>query len=317
MSTFWLTLAAVCLILYVALSLTFLFYPNLIHKPKRIPRSQQVIAHRGGAGECLENTEEAFDNSVKVGATILEMDVRLTRDGKVVVFHDVKLQRACGDNRRISECHYKDLPQLKKTIPVTFYKGKETTGKDRHITLLRKVFERFPDVLMNIDIKENNEVLINKVIDMIEEFEREKITILASSNDNVVKRCCQKDDKVLLAFGKWGVMMVLLAFYTGLLPFLRLREDVFEIIMPSLCFRMFTPQPDDGWLQKKWFPPLFDMLLMNRLLFRHLKARGIEVYIFVLNQEEDVNRALRYGVTNIMTDYPSWLVEFYKKIFSH
>jgi len=53
MSTLWLTLAAVCLILYVALSLTFLFYPNLIHKPKRIPRSQQVIAHRGGKGVCF------------------------------------------------------------------------------------------------------------------------------------------------------------------------------------------------------------------------------------------------------------------------
>uniref|UniRef100_UPI00358F54E0 lysophospholipase D GDPD1-like n=1 Tax=Myxine glutinosa TaxID=7769 RepID=UPI00358F54E0 len=315
MSTLWLLLPVVSLLLYVLLSLIFLFYPNLIHKTKKFRFSQTIIAHRGGAGERLENTEEAFDNSVKVGANVLEMDVRLTQDGDVVVFHDNDLQRTCGDSRIISQCDYKDLPQYKKAIPVTFYKGRESTGKDRHIPTLRTVFERFPDVLMNIEIKENNEDLIEKVIEMIKEFEREEITILASMHNEVIKLCRQKNKKVLLAFNKCGVTSMLFALYTGLLPFLHLREDVFEIMMPSLCFRMFTPQPDDGLLQKKWFPPLFDKLVMNRVLFRHLQARGIEVFMFVLNQEDDVRRALSYGVTNIMTDYPSWLVEVYKEIF--
>jgi glycerophosphoryl diester phosphodiesterase len=52
-----------------------------------------VFAHRGGSALAPENTIEAFDNGLRLGADGLELDVHLSRDGKVVVHHDRLLDR--------------------------------------------------------------------------------------------------------------------------------------------------------------------------------------------------------------------------------
>src|SRR5437879_11417257 len=52
-----------------------------------------VFAHRGGAALAPENTMAAFDRGLALGADGLELDVRLSRDGVVVVHHDRKLDR--------------------------------------------------------------------------------------------------------------------------------------------------------------------------------------------------------------------------------
>src|SRR5215469_12464653 len=50
------------------------------------------IAHRGGAGLWPENTLAAFANAAAMGADGAELDVQLTRDGELVVFHDFRLK---------------------------------------------------------------------------------------------------------------------------------------------------------------------------------------------------------------------------------
>jgi len=56
------------------------------------------IAHRGGAGLRPENTLAAFAHAVELGADGAELDVQLTRDGRVVVFHDFRLKpEICRD----------------------------------------------------------------------------------------------------------------------------------------------------------------------------------------------------------------------------
>src|SRR5262245_59903344 len=47
-----------------------------------------IIAHRGGARETTENTIEGFQRAGKIGADGIETDIRLTRDGVVVIYHD-------------------------------------------------------------------------------------------------------------------------------------------------------------------------------------------------------------------------------------
>lgn len=49
------------------------------------------IAHRGGAGLMPENTLPAFENAIDLGFDAAELDVRLTKDARVVVYHDAKL----------------------------------------------------------------------------------------------------------------------------------------------------------------------------------------------------------------------------------
>jgi len=53
----------------------------------------RVLAHRGYSAACPENTMPAFHKAVEFDPDVLETDVRLTRDGRFVVFHDDTLER--------------------------------------------------------------------------------------------------------------------------------------------------------------------------------------------------------------------------------
>src|SRR5689334_18232637 len=56
----------------------------------------RVWGHRGDSAHAPENTMRAFDQAREKGADGIELDVRLDRDGNVVVFHDDNLERLCG-----------------------------------------------------------------------------------------------------------------------------------------------------------------------------------------------------------------------------
>lgn len=64
-----------------------------------------VIAHRGNSAAAPENTFASFESALRVGATLVECDVQMTRDGQLVVIHDPTLDRTSdrrGDVRTLS-----------------------------------------------------------------------------------------------------------------------------------------------------------------------------------------------------------------------
>jgi glycerophosphoryl diester phosphodiesterase len=71
-----------------------------------------LISHRGGSRENLENTMAAFKHAVNLGTNILEMDVCLTKDKKIVVIHDSSLQRMTGSDTYVEDYNYADLPKF-------------------------------------------------------------------------------------------------------------------------------------------------------------------------------------------------------------
>ena len=62
----------------------------------------EVIAHRGASAYVAEHTFAAYDLALKQGADTLELDVRPTADGELVVLHDSTLLRTAGDRRALS-----------------------------------------------------------------------------------------------------------------------------------------------------------------------------------------------------------------------
>ncbi len=71
-----------------------------------------VIAHRGASHDAPENTLAAIDLAVKMGADAVEVDVTMTRDGHVVLFHDRKLQRTTNGKGNTSEMTLRELKEL-------------------------------------------------------------------------------------------------------------------------------------------------------------------------------------------------------------
>ncbi len=95
--------------------------PLLLSAPGKATRRQKApfvgtnFAHRGLHSRdktVPENSMEAFRRAAEAGYGI-ELDVQLSRDGQVVVFHDDTLNRVCGVDARVDELDYEELKQLR------------------------------------------------------------------------------------------------------------------------------------------------------------------------------------------------------------
>ncbi len=70
-----------------------------------------AIAHRGDPIDARENTLPAFASAMRKGADMVELDLRVTRDGEIVVLHDPSLSRLWGVDRTVRDL---DLAEVQK-----------------------------------------------------------------------------------------------------------------------------------------------------------------------------------------------------------
>ena len=83
-----------------------------------------VIAHRGASADERENTLPAFERAIEVGADFVELDVQVSADGVLVVFHDLDLDRLTplrGPLRRRTAAELREhaIPTLDEVLAVT------------------------------------------------------------------------------------------------------------------------------------------------------------------------------------------------------
>jgi glycerophosphoryl diester phosphodiesterase len=71
------------------------------------------IGHRGARGKVAENTIQSFEEAIKEGANAIELDVRETKDKKLVVFHDEKVDKLTNAKGYVKDFTLKELKQLK------------------------------------------------------------------------------------------------------------------------------------------------------------------------------------------------------------
>lgn len=293
---------------YTLTSVYLLKNPLILHRKKRTAFYSTHISHRGGCGERIESTMEAFTNAVEQGTQMLELDCHLTQDGHVVVSHDENLLRQAGQDVTISSLKLQDLPLYKERLEVTFYAGRYSSGADRKFALLEDLFRKFPKMPVSIEIKENNHQLIEKVSDLVRRYDREELTVWASVNSRIMEKCHSTNGSMPYSFTVNRGVLLLLLFYSGLLPFVPLGESLLQFYLPRIINRTFIPEKPI--LRHRLVIFLLEKVTMRKSLFKHLAARGIQVHLFVCNEDEDIKSAFEVGATGVMTDYPSLLSSY-------
>lgn len=113
-----------------------------------------IFGHRGVPVTHQENTMAGFREAIALGLDGVELDVWLTKDGKLIVFHDFKTKRLTGVSGKITKMTWPEIQQL--TIKSVQKTGKTTIdyGKEEHIPLLEDVLKLTRGkLLVNLEIK--------------------------------------------------------------------------------------------------------------------------------------------------------------------
>ncbi|CEH28461.1 glycerophosphodiester phosphodiesterase [Aneurinibacillus migulanus] len=140
-----------------------------------------IYAHRGSSIRYPENTLPAFVHAIRDGANGIELDVQLTRDEQVVVFHDWTLQRITGRKGKISDYTLKQLQAMDFGI------WKHTSFAGVRIPTLEQVFKRVTNknIMINIELKNffaMRNGLERKVVELIRLHNMEKQVIISTFN---------------------------------------------------------------------------------------------------------------------------------------
>ncbi|MBO5035982.1 MAG: glycerophosphodiester phosphodiesterase [Clostridia bacterium] len=170
----------VIIILCVLLLLFALWFFVLIRPSGKAVKNTALLcdyAHRGLHGSVPENSLAAFDLAVKEGYGI-ELDVQLSRDGKVMVFHDYTLNRMTGVDNKLRQLDCSDLQTLSllntdQAIPtfsqvLSLIDGKvplliELKGESLDTSLCEKVADLLKDYRGAYCIESFNPLLIGKI----------------------------------------------------------------------------------------------------------------------------------------------------------
>lgn len=112
-------------------------------------RTPWVIAHRGASGHAPENTLAAYQRAVELGATFIETDLQVTRDGQFVAMHDETLERTTNGCGEVQDCKLSEL----RNVDAGLWFDREFMGQ--RIPTLDEIFEfsRNRDVVFYLELK--------------------------------------------------------------------------------------------------------------------------------------------------------------------
>ena len=96
----------------------------------------------------------AFQGAVDLGYRYLETDIHVSRDGRVVIFHDHTLERLTNGTGRFDERDWADLDGLDAAHHFKPEEGHPLRGQGIGMPLLEEAVRTFPDQLFNIDLKQ-------------------------------------------------------------------------------------------------------------------------------------------------------------------
>jgi glycerophosphoryl diester phosphodiesterase len=252
----------------------------------------QVVAHRGGMHEAPENTIHAFRRALAHGADVVEMDVRATADGALVVLHDARVDRTTDGVGRVDELALAQVRSLDAGYRFTT-DGTTTPlrGRGVRIPTLAEVLEALPTSRVALEIKaEEGRRLASAMCDVIRAAGAERRALVASF-----------EEEETLAFREACPTVV-----TGATPSEGIRFWLSSRFAPDRT-------PPDALIVPRRIGPL---RIATRGLVEAARRQGLRVQSWVANEWEEVEALRLAGLDAILTDRPQQVRRWLAKVAS-
>ena len=246
---------------------------------------RRVFAHRGGAALAPENTLAAFELGLRTGADGLELDVHLSADGVPVVVHDPTLERTTNAAGPVAARTAAELARVDAGWHFAGPRGDfPFRGQQLGIPALRDVLTRHRDVPVIIEMKLDSEEMGHRVAEAI--------------------RAAGADASVCAAgYGSTSAATV-----RRLLPHVATSACTAEV-------RLAVYRSWGGWPVKR--PPFGGyqvpehagrIRIASPRFIRHAHAAGLEVQVWTVDAEPDMERLLAWGADALISNRPDLAV---------
>ena len=237
--------------------------------PAGARRCPLIIAHRGDVTNAPENTLAAFQQALEQGADGIELDVRLTRDGQLVVFHDRSMKRIGGIRGLVSNATLEEV----RALDVGGWFAPQFRGAQA--PTLDEVFELLPaDYLINVEMKaviDGMQLIAHRVAEVIRRHGRRSSTLVASFNPISLWELRKIEPRIMRGY-IWS------------------RRHP-----PPIRFRCFS-----RLVRAQWYDPANDSY--NPSLMRKMRARGVRTLAWDSDFGCDLSRMAAARLDAAVTD---------------
>ncbi|MFI6145125.1 glycerophosphodiester phosphodiesterase [Streptomyces sp. NPDC051109] len=246
-------------------------------------RDVRVIAHRGASHEHPEHTLAAYRQAIDDGADALECDVRLSADGRLVCVHDRRVERTSDGRGVVSAMTYGELTGL----DFGGWKGEAHRGAQVLLfeDLLKEALAADRPVGLAVETKHPTRAGGR--------LEAELVRVLKEHG---------------LADGSDGRIEVMSFSRNALIRLNRLAPGLPSVYLIERRLRPARP-PFAGHAG-----PGIDLLRKDPGLVARLKARGLRVRVWTVDEPEDVELCVRLGVDTLITNRPREVREHLRRL---
>lgn len=243
-----------------------------------------LVAHRGGSKLAPENTLAAFRSAVEDwGADMLELDVRLTADGVVVVIHDETVDRTTDGTGAVADMTLDELRDLDAGYR---FRGPDAeasfAGTGVRVPTLEEVLDACPGVWINAEAKDAR--VAGPMVELVTRRGEEFRVLVAAERE-------EHRSAVRGYAGPWGAS----------------RRDCLRFWLAHRLpgGRAYTPAVDVFQVPEFWK----GRRVLTPRIIEEAHRRNIPVQVWTVDDPDDMRRLLSWGVDGIQSDRPDLLSE--------
>jgi glycerophosphoryl diester phosphodiesterase len=260
------------------------------------------FAHQGGAREAPSSTLLAMRRAKAAGAHAFELDVHATADRQLVVCHDATVDRTTNGSGPIASLRLKELQTLDNAYwwvpgevvapgrPESDYvlRGRAPLDPSLRIATLREVLEEFPDMILNLDIKQTVPVVEpyeELLAALLHEYRRVDDVIVASFHEAATAAFATFAPDIPTAYGTTSTALFLGAVGNGAEP-------------PTTADVAFQVPTE-----------FLGMTIVDQAFVTAAHDHGVAVHVWTIDDPAEMTRLIDLGVDGIMTDRPAVLAD--------
>ncbi|MEI4771177.1 glycerophosphodiester phosphodiesterase [Psychrobacillus sp. FJAT-51614] len=255
-----------------------------------------ILAHRGGSALAPECSPSAFENAAKLGVHGFEIDIRLTKDEEIVVFHDEYTGRVTNLTGRVSDYTLEEIKKADLGFHFLDLNG-ENSFRDcgEQIMTLGELLDKYPQMLINLDIKDapqsyEGSLMPSKLWRLLDEKQALQRVVVTSFYDEQIDRFnLYAQNTVALGAGEREVRKAYTAFTSQFKHLYHPKADVFQIPVRSNMFPLDSAS-----------------------FIKFLTSLNIPVHYWTIDDPVVMRKLIDNGAKGIITDRPDLAIEALK-----